>query len=159
MTVNRRRRLAALYDGMHIEPISTAVEALSTLVMAICAVIQTVRDLTLRRNPRRRLPMPTYRVKLKGCPKIEQVEAASIDGYPDPAKPPAIGALAIGTLVFRDVDGNVVAQFEADEVKGLSIAPPSPARRLKPTKSERDAEDAALVERLKSGRSRLKEKG
>jgi hypothetical protein len=61
--------------------------------------------------------MTSYCVKLKGSPKIIQIEAATFEDESNPIDPQE------GSLVAKDTSGNVTARFDRKQVAGWWTEP------------------------------------
>ena len=80
--------------------------------------------------------MPSYRVKLKGAPKIIHIEAETFEETPDSADP-----MSPSNRVAKDANGKEIAWFAGKEISGWWI----------------DQESIDLAEELKSARLRVTE--
>jgi hypothetical protein len=79
--------------------------------------------------------MTRYRVKLRGTPKIIEIEAETAEVIPDPLEP-----LGPGRRILKDANGKEIACFEGRDIAGFWSEP----------------EDASLAERLNKARLRSK---
>jgi hypothetical protein len=62
--------------------------------------------------------MTSYRVKLRGTPKIIQIEAEMFEETPDPADP-----MGPSKRVAKDANGKEIAWFDGKEIAGWWIEP------------------------------------